>query len=269
MKMETRSDRGRALWGGFLIILGVVLLLEYFGELGLWPWVAFLTFFGLGFYALYATDRTQKGLLIPSYILLAIAGLLAMLELDILRDDAVALYVLTIIAIPFLYTYLRDRRAWWALIPAYVMFAVAGLIGLNYFDLFPGSTEVSYIMFAIAAPFLFVYARNTRNWWALIPGGIMAIIGIAFLLTVDIGRYIGPGVLILVGVWVLFRAFIRPSTQTERSLESAFNMDHLENVGKDWFEGSKEEVPPSSVEAEEPIAEQEDVETEESNGEEK
>lgn len=264
--METQSGRGRALWGGFLVILGGVLLLEYFVELTLWAWVIFLVAFGLGFYALYATDRTQKGLLIPSYVLLAIAGLLALLEFDILYGDAVAFYALTAIAIPFLYVYLRNRKMWWALIPAYVMFAVAGLIGLESIDFFKGDTEVSYIMFAIALPFLFVYFRNTKNWWALIPGGIMAIIGIAFLLTVDLGRYIGPGIIILVGVWILFRAFFRPSTQTKRSMEDAFNMDHLEKLGEDWFEGGAEEETPPGMETEEPESElEEDEEAEESS----
>ena len=213
--MTTQSGRGRALWGGFLVILGCVLLLEYFVELGLWSWVIFLTFFGLGFYAFYATDRTQKWLLIPSYVLLAIAGLLLLLEYDILRGDAVALYVFMAVAVPFLYVYFRNRKAWWSLIPAYVMFALAGLIGLGSIGIFKGDTEVSYIMFAIALPFLFVYARNTKNWWALIPGGIMAMIGIGFLFTADLGRYIGPVAIILIGVWILFRAFFVPSTQFE------------------------------------------------------
>ena len=57
--MDTLAGRGRALWGGFLIILGGVLLLEYFMDLGVWPWIIFLSLFGLGFYALYATDHSQ------------------------------------------------------------------------------------------------------------------------------------------------------------------------------------------------------------------
>jgi hypothetical protein len=160
--MNNLAARGRALWGGFLVILGGVLLLEYFVELGVWPWVAFLTLFGLGFYALYAADRKHKWLLIPSYVLLTIAGLLTLTELDVLRGDVVAIYVFVVIAIPFLFVYLRNRRAWWALIPAYVMLALTGLIGLDALGVFSGDTEVSYIMFAIAFPFFFVYVRNTR-----------------------------------------------------------------------------------------------------------
>jgi hypothetical protein len=48
----------------------------------------------------------------------------------------------------------------------------------------------------------------------------------------------------------------------------ALNMDHLEKLGEDWFEGSEEEVPPPSVEAEEPEGETNGDEAEESTGEE-
>jgi hypothetical protein len=214
------------LWGGFLVILGGVLLLEYFVELGVWPWVAFLTLFGLGFYALYAADRKHKWLLIPSYVLLTIAGLLTLTELDVLRGDVVAIYVFVVIAIPFLFVYLRNRRAWWALIPAYVMLALTGLIGLDALGVFSGDTEVSYIMFAIAFPFFFVYVRNTRMWWALIPGVIMAIIGGAFLFTAEIGRYIGPAFIILIGLWILFRGFRQPVEEGVAGL-----MEGLEEMG--------------------------------------
>lgn len=215
--MKNLAQRGRALWGGFLIILGVVLLLQYFVDLGVWPWAAFLGFFGLAFYAFYATDRQQKWMLLPSYILLAIAAMLALIELDILRDDAVAIYVFVAIAIPFIYIYLRDQRAWWALIPAYVMVALTGLIGLEALGVFSGDTEVSYIMFTIALPFLYVYARNSRHWWALIPGGIMTVIGLAFLFTADVGKYIGPAIIILIGLWILLRGFSRPQTKVSMS----------------------------------------------------
>jgi hypothetical protein len=177
--------------------------------------------------------------MIPSYALLAIAGLVALIELDILRDDAIAVYVLSAIAFPFLVGYLRNRKAWGLLIPAYVMIAVAGMLALTALDILEGNVVVAYIMFTIALPFLLVYVRNTKMWWALIPGGIMAIIGIAFLLTEDLVRYIGPGIIILIGVWILFRAFFRPATQV------------------------KEVAPPPSIEIEVAEVEPESIETEE------
>jgi hypothetical protein len=154
---------------------------------------------------------------------------------------------------------------WWALIPAYVMFAVAGLIGFNSIGIFEGDIGASYIMFAIALPFLLVYVRNTKMWWALIPGGIMAIIGLAFLLTVDIGRYIGPGIIILVGLWILFRTFFRPAAQVSDSGvfpdlgEIASQVESEIEAGMAEMEASLEELgagaEAESVETEEPTEE--------------
>jgi threonine/homoserine/homoserine lactone efflux protein len=59
-----------------------------------------------------------------------------------------------------------------------VVGVMVGLIGLGVLDdlLIP-----TYVMFAIAIPFFVVYARDTKQWWALIPGGIMVVIGLSFL----------------------------------------------------------------------------------------
>jgi hypothetical protein len=54
-----------------------------------------------------------------------------------------------------------------------------------------------------------VYARNRRLWWALIPGGILAAVGLSFLIAEAAAVYIGALVLILVGVGVLVRVFAR------------------------------------------------------------
>jgi putative Mn2+ efflux pump MntP len=67
----------------------------------------------------------------------------------------------------------------------------------------------AYVLFAIAIPFFVVYARDPTQWWPLIPGGILAVIGLSFLVAEAAVQYIGPAVLVLVGVWILVRAFAR------------------------------------------------------------
>ena len=207
--MKTQARRRDVVWGGLLLLFGVMALVETYTDLSAWVWVAVLAAAGLGVFGVYLTDRSDWGLLIPAYVLWAIAGLVGLVELNILRNESVATYVLAAIALPFLVVYLRNRDQWWALIPAYVLVAVGvmvGLIGLGVLDdlLIP-----AYVMFAIAIPFFAVYARNTKQWWALIPGGIMAVIGLSFLIAEAAAQYIGPAVLILVGAWVLVRQFMR------------------------------------------------------------
>jgi hypothetical protein len=248
------------IWGGLLIVLGVLGLIQVYVDLTAWVWVAVLAAAGLGVFLIYLTDRSDLGLLIPAYGLWAVAGLVALIELKVLKDDWVALYALAAIALPFLVGFLRDRNQWGLLIPAYVLLAIAILLALTelgvlrdesvatyilsasalpfvvvflrdrtlWWLLVPAYTLVAigvmvwliglgvlddllvpaYIMFAVAIPFFVVYARYLRQWWLLVPGGIMAVFGLAFLIAEAAVEYVLPVVVILVGVWILARQFM-------------------------------------------------------------
>ena len=163
--METKSDKRALIGGGLLIILGGVLLVETLVGLSEWVWIAALAVCGLGVFGLYLTDTTQWWMLIPAYVLCGIAALVAFITLDILHDTFIATFVLTVIALPF----------------------------------------------------LFVFLRNREQWWALIPGGIVGLIGISFLLAEGTFKYVLPAIIILIGGWILVRQFIR---QEASSLET-------------------------------------------------
>lgn len=208
------SQKQAIVWGGLLILFGVMALVEVYFDLGPWVWIVILAAAGLGVFGLYFTDRSEGWLLIPGYALWAVAGLIALTTLNILQDEAVAFYVLSAIALPFLVVFLRDRRQWWALIPAYVLFAVGLMVGLLGSGILNDLLVPAYVMFAIAIPFFVVYARNTKNWWALIPGGVLAIIGLAFLIAEAAVEYVVPAVLIIAGVWILARQFMRKEPET-------------------------------------------------------
>ena len=207
--MKSQARKQALVWGGLLILLGAVLLVEAFTDLSSWAWVAILAAGGLGAFGVYLTDRSEWALLIPAYVLWAIAGLVALIELNILQDPFIATYVLTAIALPFLVVFLRNRDQWWALIPAYVLLAVGVMVGLLGLGVLTNLLVPAYVMFAIAIPFFVVYVRNPKQWWALIPGGIMAVIGLSFLIAEAAVQYVAPVVLVLVGVWILVRQFTR------------------------------------------------------------
>jgi hypothetical protein len=193
--------------GGSLIIIGVLALVDQFVELSPWVWVAFLAAAGLGAFGLYLTDRSDWGMLLATYVLWAIALLVALVTWDVLQDEGVTFFVLPAIALPFLVVYYRDRAQWWALIPAYVLLAVALMIGLTEWGLLDDELVASYVLFVIAIPFFVVYVRNRSQWWWLIPGGILAIIGLAFLIAEGAIEYIGALVLVAVGAYMLLRVF--------------------------------------------------------------
>ena len=79
---------------------------------------------GVGF----LRDRNRWGLLIPAYILIVVGAMVVLLE-DVLTDMQVPAYVMFAIAIPFVVTFLRDRRMRWALIPSSILIVV-GLVFL-------------------------------------------------------------------------------------------------------------------------------------------
>jgi hypothetical protein len=207
--MNTQSKKYGLVLGGLLIVFGVLALLETVTDLGAWVWVAVLTIGGLAVYGVYATDREEKWLLIISYAMLAVAGLVALLTLGVLDDPYVATYVLLAIAIPFLAAFLFDRTRWGLLIPFYVLLAVGVMVPLIELGVLDDNLTVTYILLAIAIPFFVVFIRNTKNWWALIPGGILAIIGLSFLIAEASVEYIFAAALIVAGILIVVRQFTK------------------------------------------------------------
>jgi hypothetical protein len=200
-----RSNRSNFVIGFMLLLFGVLGLINAFiPNLGLLLWAGVVGLGGLAMLGLYATDRRQTGLLIPVYILWAIGAFLALLTLPGFHDMAIPIYVLTAIALPFVVGFTRNpAHNWGLLIPAYVLLAVAGLLfGLDR-NILQDLMIPSYITFAIALPFLVTFVVNRKNWWALIPGGIMTAVSFGFLAGTQIFRLGLPALLIIMGMLVL------------------------------------------------------------------
>jgi hypothetical protein len=207
--MNTRSRKQGLVWGGLFIVLGVMGLLEIVTDLSAWIWVAVLVIGGLGVFGIYATDRAEKWLLIISYALLAVAGLVTLITLDVLQDPLIATYVLLAIALPFLVAFLADRTRWGLLIPAYILLAVGVMVPLTELNVLDDNLTAAFILIAVAIPFFVVFLRNTKNWWALIPGGILAIVGLSFLIAEAAVEYIFAAVLIVAGILIVVRQFTK------------------------------------------------------------
>lgn len=219
--MLSRTAKRSLLCGGVLILSGILVLVDLAVELSPWVCAGFLAGAGLAALGLFLTDRTDGPMLLAAYVLGAVAGLVALVPPEILRDEAVAYYVLLSIALPFLGAYLRNRARWWALIPAYSLLAVVGVITLSTWGRVNDDLITAYVLLAVALPFLAVFARNRKHLWALAFGGSLAVIAISFatwlpwhsvresLVGGGAAGFVAALALLIGGAQVLVRTFVR------------------------------------------------------------
>lgn len=216
---EVRAPQNmNTMWGAVLIVLGLAALLNQFVfhlDLAALVWAALFAAGSMIFLSVYLGNRSQWWPLIPAYAMAVIAVIIVLATLSDLgglfgiTGEFIGTFVLLAIAFPFYYVYTRNTaKNWWALIPAYVMTAVAGIVLFSQW--LPDNLMPVYIMLAVAAPFYYVYLRNRQNWWALIPAGIMTVIALG-LLTASF-QFVIPIALILVGVFLLVRQVSGGST---------------------------------------------------------
>ena len=82
--MQSQSKRQGLVWGGLLILFGVMALVATLTDLSAWIWVVVLALAGLFVFGVYLSDRSEATLLIPAYVLWAVAGLVALTTLNVL-----------------------------------------------------------------------------------------------------------------------------------------------------------------------------------------
>jgi hypothetical protein len=187
----------------FIAVIGAIAILDIIDGDLLGAFV--LVLIAAPFLVIYLKNKNNWWAIIPSFILFAIALMLFLTSVNVLSDDLIGPFVLFSIAIPFLVVYFRNKENWWALIPAYTMIVIGIMVGLIETDILRSMLIPAYVFLAIAIPFFVVYFRNKDYWWALIPGGILGLVGFGFLLSESIGEFLLPAALIAAGLWMVLR----------------------------------------------------------------
>ena len=202
--------RGTAplIWGGLLIILGLLLLAENLGWLGSLKtpfWSLILGAMGLFFLATYVSDRKQWWALIPGMVLTGVAVAIFLAEQELVASHVVAAIILVAVGLPFLLIFLVDRQHAWALIPAFSMAGIASGVFLEGAGVIDGAAVAGFVMGGISLGFLSIYVIDRQQWWALIPGGILGLMAVFFLVAAAI-KFVIPLAVILFGILLLLRA---------------------------------------------------------------
>jgi hypothetical protein len=167
-----------AIWGLALVIAGVLFLAQNMGWIGEIPgqlWKFIFAGLSLLFFTTYFINGVRAwGWLFPACIF---AALSVITTLGDAGSDSPVLgsMMMWSIAAPFLVAFgLETKKKWWALIPAWVLIVIGGLIVLE--GKMPDEVFAGLILFSIALPFLVVYLTDRSRWWALIPGGVLIVV---------------------------------------------------------------------------------------------
>jgi hypothetical protein len=202
--------RTPAFWGIFLILGGIAMLFQNLFDIqlgGLFWGTAFIIG-GIAF--LMQLSRTEQAWwpLIPGITMLGLGtSILLGVIFPRLAEYFDGLLVLGSIGLAFVLVYLRERRAWWALIPGGVMLTLAlvsvldqGNVGFDTGGIFLLGLGLTFLVLA--------WLPDTRQQWAYIPGGILVVIGL--LVAAASGAWlsiVGPALIIILGGWLIFRSW--------------------------------------------------------------
>ncbi len=198
-----RNERTSIILGALLVVIGLAFLaqnLGLFGGLENVIWVVLFGIGGLGFLYVFATNREQWWAIIPGFTLLGIAGLIGFGE----RLGALGgAFFLGSIGLAFWVIYVLRRDFWWAIIPAGVLTTLAVVAAIADTMDGDGMAVGGFFFLGLAATFALVYLLpnpEERMKWALIPAGILGVMGLLMILSLGgLINYIVPAALILSG----------------------------------------------------------------------
>jgi hypothetical protein len=196
-----------------LIAGGVLFLLDSLGLIAVGPilWPVLIGFASLAFLFVFATaPQTNWWAAIPGFVLLGLTGTIALDQLapEIAGEWGGALF-LGGIALAFWAIYLVNPEHWWAVIPGGVLLTLALVAGLS--SALEGVEMGGIFFFGLGLTFALLALLPTpegRLTWAIIPAIVLLAMGaLITAAAAQLINYIWPVVLILGGLYLLYRVF--------------------------------------------------------------
>lgn len=105
-------------------------------------------------------------------------------------------------SLAFFGVYFSQRSAWWFLFPAFVLAGLAATVVLDASRI-GGDWTGSVVLWSIALAFWTVFASDNRQWWAIIPAGVLTTVG-ALPLIADRVAETSIGAIFFLGLGITF-----------------------------------------------------------------
>ncbi|BCW81884.1 hypothetical protein [Arthrobacter sp. NicSoilC5] len=215
-----KSANASIIAGVILIALGGLLLLDRLGVMDTAAFVAPLIFAAVGvlFLSLFIRRRENWWAAIPGSVFLGLAAVVIATELTGGAWGAAFLFLF--MGAGFGAVFVREPGNWWALIPSGVMFTLAVIVALP--QELQGTPTAAVLFLGLAATFGVLSLvpvrvdeagnRRERMKWPLIPAGVLAVMGLIFVLQamavlvpVD---FAFPAVMIVAGIALMVYAYL-------------------------------------------------------------
>lgn len=206
-----RKIEPRVVLSLLMIGAGILFLLQNLGFLedaGALFWALAFAVGGGIFLYVYLTDRTHWWAVIPGLTLLGIGEIIAVDRfLPQYADTLGAPVFMGFISLSFWIIYLTNRENWWAIIPGGVLLSIGIFIGLE--SIFEGVEMVGFFFLGLGLTFVllaYLPVQEGRMRWALIPAGVLLLMGVIFLGNAfSMLEIIGPAALVLGGLYLIYR----------------------------------------------------------------
>jgi len=200
----------RTLFGGSLILLGVLMLLEKIGILrgasDLFWGFAMLVASGY-FMVMFANNpQVRWWAIIPAMTLLGMAGSVL---LPRLLSGFGGSFFLAALGAAFFIVYFSDRTRWWGIIPGGVLMTLAVVAGIDKME-WVNSGSIFFV--GLGLTFLLVAILpnpSGKMQWAYIPSLVLVIMGalLGTRSTAALADFVWPATLIIIGLVLLVSFF--------------------------------------------------------------
>ncbi len=212
--MKTRISS--IILGLLLVAVGLLFLLMNFNVIpSAQPliWASLFGLGGVGFLSYLIASRDHWWPVIPGLTLLGLSALIAMETLfPSLADTWGPAVFLGAIGLAFWIIYVSTGASeWWAIIPGGTLITLATVVWAEGARPEGAGDNLTGAIFMIGLGLTFglIYllpSGEHRQQWALIPGGIMTVIGLFIAAAAaDVLTYAVPALLILLGVYLILR----------------------------------------------------------------
>ena len=203
-----KKDQSRLIWGGILILAGILFLLQELNILGnafQYLWLILMAAGAAVFLWIYFTKKEQWWAIIPGLTLLglSLSGLDSLLNI-LPGSGWTGAVFLGCIGLAFWLVYLRRQDQWWAIIPGGVLLTLAAVAGLN--NILGWSEVIFFLGLASTFALVGILPNQLDTRWAFIPAAVLAVLGVALFAPFrSVMFVIWPAALIALGVYILFR----------------------------------------------------------------